>query len=53
MTLPKELPDMGKRVAISGSIYPDANTHIETVSYGDAGDSMRLLYTLLVGDGTS
>ena len=27
-----------KRVAISGSIYPDENTHIETVSYGGAGD---------------
>jgi cholesterol oxidase len=52
VTLPQELPDMGKRVAISGSIYPDASTHIETVSYGDAGNSMHLLYTLLVGDGT-
>jgi cholesterol oxidase len=52
VTLPKELPDMSKRVAISGSIYPDADTHIETVSYGEAGNSMHLLYTLLVGDGT-
>ncbi|HEY0517333.1 MAG TPA: GMC family oxidoreductase [Solirubrobacteraceae bacterium] len=41
-----------ERVAISSSIYPDANTHIETVTYGDDGDSMRLLYTLLTGDGT-
>ena len=30
--------DYTKRVAISGSIYPDENTHIETVSYGHAGD---------------
>jgi cholesterol oxidase len=52
VTLPQELPDMSKRVAISGSIYPDANTHIETVSYGVAGNSMQLLFTLLVGDGT-
>jgi cholesterol oxidase len=44
--------DYTKRVAISGSIYPDANTHIETVSYGRAGDSMSLLHTLLVGDGS-
>jgi cholesterol oxidase len=44
--------DLIKRVAISSSIYPDANTHIETVTYGDAGNSMRLLYTLLTGDGT-
>ncbi len=52
VTLPKELPGQNRRVAISGSIYPDANTHIETCSYGEAGDSMRTLYTLLVGDGT-
>ena len=44
--------DYSKRVAISGSIYPDPDTHIETVSYGHAGDSMSLLHTLLVGDGT-
>lgn len=44
--------DYGKRVAISGSIYPDENTHIETVSYGHDGDAMSLLHTLLVGDGT-
>ncbi|MEJ7797031.1 MAG: GMC family oxidoreductase [Solirubrobacteraceae bacterium] len=44
--------DFTKRVAISGSIYPDDNTHIETVSYGHAGDGMSLLHTLLVGDGT-
>jgi cholesterol oxidase len=44
--------DYTKRVAISGSIYPDENTHIETVSYGHAGDSMNLLHTVLVGDGT-
>jgi cholesterol oxidase len=53
VTVPEDYPDdLTKRVAISGSIYPDANTHIETVSYGKAGDSMGLLYTLLVGDGT-
>ena len=52
VTLPRELAGMNRRVAISGSIYPDANTHIETVTYGEAGNSMGLLYTLLVGDGT-
>jgi cholesterol oxidase len=53
VTVPEDYPDdLTKRVAISGSIYPDADTHIETVSYGKAGDSMGLLYTLLVGDGT-
>ncbi len=53
VTVPEDYPeDLTKRVAISGSIYPDADTHIETVSYGKAGNSMSLLYTLLVGDGT-
>lgn len=52
VTLPRELPGMNERVAISGSIYPDEHTHIETVTYGEAGDSMGLLYTLMVGDGT-
>jgi cholesterol oxidase len=53
VTVPEDYPvDLTRRVAISGSIYPDADTHIETVSYGHDGDSMGLLYTLLVGDGT-
>ena len=53
VTVPEDYPDdLTRRVAISGSIYPDADTHIETVSYGRDGDSMSLLYTLLVGDGT-
>ncbi|HUR87210.1 MAG TPA: GMC family oxidoreductase [Solirubrobacteraceae bacterium] len=52
VTAPDDSIDFTKRVAISGSIYPDENTHIETVSYGHAGDSMSLLHTLLVGDGT-
>ncbi|HWI07433.1 MAG TPA: GMC oxidoreductase, partial [Solirubrobacteraceae bacterium] len=52
VTAPDDSIDFTKRVAISGSIYPDEDTHIETVSYGDAGDSMSLLHTLLIGDGT-
>jgi cholesterol oxidase len=53
VTVPDDYPDdLTKRVAISGSIYPDPHTHIETVTYGKAGDSMSLLYTLMVGDGT-
>jgi cholesterol oxidase len=52
VTLPEHDQDMTKRVAISSSVYPDPNTHIETVTYGDAGDAMNLLFTLLVGDGT-
>jgi cholesterol oxidase len=53
VTVPEDYPDdLIKRVAITSSIYPDQHTHIETVTYGDDGDSMRMLYTLLVGDGT-
>ena len=43
---------MIRRVAITGSIYPDPDTHIETVVYGDAGDGLSFLFTLLTGDGT-
>jgi cholesterol oxidase len=53
VTVPEEYRDeLVQRVAITSSIYPDANTHIETVTYGNDGDSMRRLYTLLTGDGT-
>jgi cholesterol oxidase len=52
VTLPRGAEDMTKRVAISSSVYPDPDTHIETVTYGAAGDSMSALFTLLVGDGT-
>jgi cholesterol oxidase len=52
VTLPPGSPDMTKRVAISSSVYPDPDTHIETVTYGAAGDSISALHTLLVGDGT-
>ncbi len=51
--VPPDYPeDLTRRVAITSSIYPDPHTHIETVTYGKAGDSMSLLNTLLVGDGT-
>ncbi|MDW5594303.1 GMC family oxidoreductase [Conexibacter stalactiti] len=53
VTVPKDYADdLTRRVAISGSIYPDPDTHIETVTYGKAGDAMSFMYTLLVGDGT-
>jgi cholesterol oxidase len=53
VTVPDDYPDdLTRRVAISSSIYPDPHTHIETVTYGHAGDSMSTLYTLLVADGS-
>src|SRR5271163_266144 len=53
VTVPEDYPDdLINRVAITSSIYPDPHTHIETVTYGNDGDSMHRLNTLLVGDGT-
>ena len=39
-------------VAISASIHPSADTHIEFVTYGPRSDFMSGLVTLLVGEGT-
>jgi cholesterol oxidase len=44
--------DFSKAVAISSSIYPDPDTHIEVVSYGRNGDAMSRLFTMMTGDGT-
>jgi cholesterol oxidase len=53
VTVPEDYPDdLTKRVAITSSVWTDAHTHIETVTYGHDGDSMSALYTLLTGDGT-
>jgi cholesterol oxidase len=52
VTAPDDGVDYSERVAITSSIYPDPDTHIETVVYGRAGGAMKLLHTLLVGDGT-
>jgi cholesterol oxidase len=53
VTVPEDYPDdLTRRVAITSSIYPDPHTHIETVTYGKDGNSMSMLYTLMVGDGT-
>jgi cholesterol oxidase len=53
VTVPSDYPgELTRRVAITSSIYPDPDTHIETVTYGEAGDAISRLYTLIVGDGT-
>jgi cholesterol oxidase len=52
VTAPDDGVDYTKRIAITSSVYPDPNTHIETVIYGDKGGAIKGLYTLLVGDGT-
>jgi cholesterol oxidase len=52
VTLPNGAEDMTRRVAITSGVYPDPDTHIETVTYGGAGGAMSSLFTVLTGDGT-
>jgi cholesterol oxidase len=52
VTAPSDERDFAKSVAISSSIYPDPDTHIEVVTYGKRADSMSYLFTLLTGRGT-
>ena len=54
---PVTVPEDDARTSAARSRSPPASTpiphtHIETVTYGEAGDSMSTLYTLMVGDGT-
>jgi len=44
--------DFAKSAAITSSIYPDPDTHIEVVTYGSAGDLMSRLFTPMTGPGT-
>jgi cholesterol oxidase len=53
VTAPSDELDFAKSVAISSSIYPDPDTHVEVVTYGRHADSMSLLFTLLTGEGTA
>jgi cholesterol oxidase len=53
VTLPSDTPlEPARDVAISSSIHPEPDTHIEFVTYGRHGDAMNTLFTLQVGDGT-
>ncbi len=52
VTLPEGVAEPWNDVAISASIHPKTDTHIELVTYGRGGDFMSLLYTLITGDGT-
>ncbi len=52
VTAPNDDLDLvSQSIAITSSIYPDPDTHIEVVSYGKGGNSMSLLYTLMTGEG--
>ena len=52
VTMPEGLARPWNDVAISSSIHPKPDTHIEFVTYGKHGDTMALLYTLLTGQGS-
>jgi cholesterol oxidase len=47
VTTKDEQQDFTKSIAITSSFYPDADTHIENVTYGPGADSMALLFTVL------
>ncbi|HWC85372.1 MAG TPA: GMC family oxidoreductase [Solirubrobacteraceae bacterium] len=51
VTAPDDANDFTRGVAITSSIYPDPDTHIEPVTYGSAGDSQGLLFTLMTEAG--
>jgi cholesterol oxidase len=50
--LPDDKLDPSHDVAISASIHPRPDTHIEFVTYGPRGDFTSTLFTVLTGDGT-
>ncbi len=52
MTAPDDAHDFSRSVAITSSIYPDPDTHIEVVTYGRAGDAISRLFTTMTGPGT-
>jgi cholesterol oxidase len=41
-----------RSVAITASIFPDDEQHVETATYGPGGDLFSLMFTLLVGSGS-
>jgi cholesterol oxidase len=52
VTAPDDSRDFARSVAITSSIYPDPDTHIEVVTYGRAGDAISRLFTAMTGAGT-
>jgi len=52
VTAPDDARDFSRSVAITSSIYPDPDTHIEVVTYGTGGDLMSATFTAMTGPGT-
>jgi len=53
VTAPDDERDFARSIAITSSIYPDPDTHVEVVTYGRAGDAISTLFTTLTGEGTN
>ncbi|HEX4865536.1 MAG TPA: FAD-dependent oxidoreductase, partial [Acidimicrobiales bacterium] len=51
VTAPDDERDFTCGVAITSSIYPDPDTHIEPVTYGKGADSQSLLFALMTEAG--
>jgi cholesterol oxidase len=52
VTAPDDARDFTRGVAITSSVYPDPNTHIEPVTYGEGADSQSFLFSLMTEAGT-
>ncbi len=52
VTAPDDSRDFARSIAITSSIYPDPDTHVEVVTYGHGGDLMSRLFTAATGPGT-
>jgi cholesterol oxidase len=52
VTAPDDSRDFTESIAITSSIYPDPDTHVEVVTYGHGGDAISRLFTIMTGDGT-
>ena len=52
VTAPDDSRDFSRSIAITSSIYPDPDTHIEVVTYGEGGDALSATFTTMTGAGT-
>ena len=52
VTVPSGEYDFSRSIAITSSIYPDPDTHIEVVTYGEGGTILSRLFTIATGNGT-
>lgn len=47
VTAPDDRFDFSEAISITSSIFPDADTHIEPVTYGRGADAMSAMFTVL------